>query len=600
MSQVVITSITANTPVDIYYCNSFSASCVFVSTVSVFPYEFSIPSPYSEDNFIIKIIDSVGCIIGDPIFVTPTPTSSLTPTPTPTNTITPTITITSTPTNTKTPTNTPTNTETPTNTPTNSVTPTQTPAVAYHYRGQNSYTTSGDVCNDVVTILPYYTYISESNTIPVINATIYETLLNGVLYNPFNGEDKFYKMSFGEYFYWVQIDINGDITSFEVCANSVTPTPTPTPTPTNTETPTNTPTPTQTPQYKFLPNGAYLLDSIDNNSSAYFYGYFTGYSQNNSSSKHIIKLNQDLTIDYSFNVGTGFNGVYYNGESILQQPDGKIIATGAFSSYNGTSSTRIIRLNTDGSVDTSFVTGSGFVGTAFPYTLRTGIDSLGNIYVPGRYTQYNGVSVPMGYLAKLNSSGVMDMTFSATNSFNTVTIAVLINDDDSLYVTGYFSSFSGISANRIIKLQSNGYKDTSFNYGTGFNSSGDNPNGFLRISGETSFYVYGYAFSQYNGVPANNIIKLNSDGTVDYSFTGGTGFNGAIYSSSFIVWSNKLLLSGGFTSYNGTTSLYYIILNSDGTVFQSFTTEYEVMFTIGNKLYASEPDGPLVLLMTYP
>lgn len=600
MSQVVITSITANTPVDIYYCNSFSASCVFVSTVSVFPYEFSVPSPYDEENFIIKIIDTQGCIVGDPFFITPTPTSSLTPTPTPTNTTTPTNTVTNTPTNTETPTNTPTQTNTSTNTPTNSVTPTQTPAVAYHYRGQNSYTTSGDVCNDIVTILPYYTYISEANTIPVIGATIYETLLNGVLYNPFNGGDKFYKMGFGLYYYWVQIDINGDIISFGICENSVTPTPTPTNTPTNTETPTNTPTPTPTPQYKFLPNGAYLLDSIDNGDSAYFYGYFTGYSQNNSSSKHIIKLNQDLTIDYSFNVGTGFDGVYYNGESILQQLDGKIVATGVFTSYNGTSSTRIIRLNTDGSVDTSFVTGSGFVGTAFPYTLRTGIDSLGNIYVPGRYTQYNGVSVPMGYLAKLNSDGVMDMTFSATSSYNNVTMAVLINDDDSLYVTGYFSSFSGVSANRIIKLMSNGYKDTSFNYGTGFNSSGDNPNGFLRISGETSFYVYGTNFTQYNGISANSIIKLNSDGTVDNSFNYGTGFNGGVLSPSLIIWSNKLLLSGSFTSYNGTPSLYYIILNSDGTVFQSFTTEYEVMFTIGDKLYGSEPDGPLVLIMTYP
>jgi hypothetical protein len=56
MSQIVeITSVTANTPVDIYYCNSFSASCVFVSTVSIFPYEFEVPSPYSETNFIIKM-----------------------------------------------------------------------------------------------------------------------------------------------------------------------------------------------------------------------------------------------------------------------------------------------------------------------------------------------------------------------------------------------------------------------------------------------------------------------------------------------------------------------------------------------------------------
>ena len=214
MSQLVtITSVTANTPVDIYYCNSFSASCVFVSTVSVFPFEFYVPSPYDEMDFVIKILDTQGCNVGDTIFITPTPTSSVTPTMTPTITSTPTQTITSSVTLTMTPTN----TGTPTMTPTNTSTPTQTPSIAFHYIGQNSFITSGSVCNDTITILPYYTYISESNLIPVIGATIYQTLSNGVLYNPFNGGNKFYKLSFGGNYYWVQIQINGDILSFGIC-----------------------------------------------------------------------------------------------------------------------------------------------------------------------------------------------------------------------------------------------------------------------------------------------------------------------------------------------------------------------------------------------
>ena len=209
MSQsVTITSVTANTPVDIYYCDSFSANCVFVSTVSVFPYQFDVPAPYNEMDFVIKIIDTQGCNIGDMVFITPTPTSSVTPT------------ITQTPTGT--PTQTPTQTGTPTQTPTNTATPTQTPSVATHFIGQNPFTTSGGVCNDIVTILPYYTYLSESNNIPVVGATIYQTLVNGVLYNPFNGNGNFYKMSFGPYYYGVQINVNGEIVSFGICENSVT------------------------------------------------------------------------------------------------------------------------------------------------------------------------------------------------------------------------------------------------------------------------------------------------------------------------------------------------------------------------------------------
>ena len=53
--QVTITSVTANTPVEIFYCDSFSANCVYVSTVSVFPYTFDVPPPYNENNIVIKI-----------------------------------------------------------------------------------------------------------------------------------------------------------------------------------------------------------------------------------------------------------------------------------------------------------------------------------------------------------------------------------------------------------------------------------------------------------------------------------------------------------------------------------------------------------------
>jgi len=56
-----ITTITANTPVDIYYCDSMSASCVFVTSTSVFPYQFSVPAPYDETDFVVKIIDSQTC-----------------------------------------------------------------------------------------------------------------------------------------------------------------------------------------------------------------------------------------------------------------------------------------------------------------------------------------------------------------------------------------------------------------------------------------------------------------------------------------------------------------------------------------------------------
>jgi len=214
MSQeVTISSVTANTPVDIYYCDSMSASCVYVATVATFPYTFDVLDPYDNGDFVIKIVDTQGCEIGHIVEVTPTPTPTNTTTPTPTTTVTPTNTTTNTPT----PTITPTNTLTPTITPTITSTPTATPVIAYHAIGNNLSITSANTCSDTVTIVNYYTYLSQANLTPVNGAIVYQTNVSGVLYNPFNGGNRYLKMGFGGDYYVVQIDGGGTIIDFEIC-----------------------------------------------------------------------------------------------------------------------------------------------------------------------------------------------------------------------------------------------------------------------------------------------------------------------------------------------------------------------------------------------
>jgi hypothetical protein len=246
MSELVnILAVTANTPVEIYYCDSFSANCVYVATVSTFPYEFIVPEPYSEQNFLVKIIDTQSFEYGEFVFITPTPTPSTTPPVTPT--VTPTPTVSTTPTTT--PTVTPTLTITPSITP--SITPTNTPTQVFslHFVGQNTFITSANTCSDELTVQDYYTYINEADTVPVVGVKIYQTAFGQALFNPYNGNNRFTKFTFGENVYAVQVDNDGTILDFALCVDLVSPTPTPTntTTPTPTNTPTNTTTPTLTP-----------------------------------------------------------------------------------------------------------------------------------------------------------------------------------------------------------------------------------------------------------------------------------------------------------------------------------------------------------------
>jgi hypothetical protein len=67
--------------------------------------------------------------------------------------------------------------------------------------------------------------------------------------------------------------------------------------------------------------------------------------------------------------------------------NGQILCGGQFTSYNGTTSNYIARLNSSGSYDTTWNIGSGF-------DLQVNSLSIlnGQLYCAGAFTQFNGVS----------------------------------------------------------------------------------------------------------------------------------------------------------------------------------------------------------------
>ena len=316
--------------------------------------------------------------------------------------------------------------------------------------------------------------------------------------------------------------------------------------------------------YGWLPVDFYMLDIIYENNTTYYYGNFNTFTNGETDYPYsgLIKLNEDLSVDTSFDIGTGFNQVIYTGESITKQADGKIICTGFFTSFDGVSQNRITRLNADGSIDLAF---SQNIGTGFNnFTQGSKVDSNGSIVVAGFFTSFNGT--PSSRIARLLSDGTIDPSFVIGSGFSGgggTGTDVLINSDNSMFCLGYWNTFNGTPVSPgITKLTSTGSLDPAFNGGTGFNPYlTGNPNYFIRYANETSFYVTGY-FTSYNGVSANYIIKLNEDGSIDTSADFGTGFNNITFLST-IIWDDKIYIKGSFTSYNGVDSYQNIILNLD-------------------------------------
>jgi uncharacterized delta-60 repeat protein len=317
-----------------------------------------------------------------------------------------------------------------------------------------------------------------------------------------------------------------------------------------------------------------IAPAADGSSDVYVGGQFTSY--NGTSSNSIIRLNNDGTVDSAFAVGTGFNKY---ASSVVPADDGSgdVYVGGGFTSYNGTTSNRFIRLNSDGTVDNTFDVGTGFDNEVTSIAPTT--DGSGDVYVGGNFTSYNGTT--SNRLIRLNSDGTVDTVFG----FDSFVFSIVPADDGSgdIYVGGDFASYNDSSSKSIIRLNSDGTVDTAFAVGTGFNSYVHS----LALATDGSGDVYaGGNFSSYNGTTSRYIIRLNSDGTVDSDFAIGTGFNGWV--SPLVPaadGSGDVYVGGGFSSYNGTTSGNIIRLNSDGTVDSTFVVETG----FGSQVYSLAP-----------
>lgn len=309
-------------------------------------------------------------------------------------------------------------------------------------------------------------------------------------------------------------------------------------------------------------------------------GDFTIY--NGSGSNYFIEITQAGTIVTTFS-----NNFNENVTTIQLQEDGKIILGGNFTSYSGTNINRIIRLNSDYSYDSSFNVGTGFDGQVWSSVVLPD----GSIVFVGDFNTYNGVSV--GKIAKLNSSGVLDTTFNTNigSGFSTFGVnTIKITSDGKLLIGGNFVNFNGVSTARIVKLDFNGLRDNTFNIGTGFNSAVS----VIEEDGNGQLFIGGF-FTQYNGVNRNGLVKLNSGGTIDNTFNIGVGFQTSTDVRTInILDDGKILVCGGFVFFNNIRADRFVVLNSNGSF--NFTLNPPLVTSV-NTVFETFPLNKTMLIM---
>lgn len=157
----------------------------------------------------------------------------------------------------------------------------------------------------------------------------------------------------------------------------------------------------------------------------------------------IARVNVDGTLDTGFDPGSGANSSLY---CAAVQSDGKLIIGGAFTSYDGTPCGRIARLNVDGSLDTSFD-----VGTGANYLIQTiVVESSGKILIGGSFADFNGIG--NNNIARLDSDGSMDSDFLLGTGANYGIRTITIQADGRIIIGGGFTGYDGTGRNRIARL----------------------------------------------------------------------------------------------------------------------------------------------------
>jgi uncharacterized delta-60 repeat protein len=273
--------------------------------------------------------------------------------------------------------------------------------------------------------------------------------------------------------------------------------------------PTPTPTPTPSPgriDTAFVPapgtNDAVNVVIPQPDGKVIVAGRFT--QANNVVRNRIARFNFNGSLDVTFDPGTGADAEI---TAAVLQPDGRIVVAGRFTHFNDILHNRVCRLNANGSVDQSFGLGAGINNSVFALALQ----SDGRIVVGGQFTQVD--LTQLFNLARLNTNGSVDSTFDPGNGPNGDVNAIVIQPDGAIIIGGTFIGYNGFARGGIARVLSNGMLDSSFDSGVGTGG-----NVFALALQHNGQIVLGGRFVQYAGINRTYIARVFSNGSLDSGF----------------------------------------------------------------------------------
>ncbi|HVM50725.1 MAG TPA: delta-60 repeat domain-containing protein [Candidatus Acidoferrum sp.] len=318
-------------------------------------------------------------------------------------------------------------------------------------------------------------------------------------------------------------------------------------------------------------------------------GNFTNVTQ--SARSRIARLHADGSLDGSFDPGAGPGLATANVEALALQSNGQVLVGGLFTTVDGLTQNALARLNADGSLDDGYnpvLTGS--------YVDALAVQAGDQLLIGGSFSKVNGTA--RGNFARLNSNGSLDTGFAATGAgAKGVVRAIVVLTNGQVVIGGDFTAYNGTNLGCIARVNADGSLDTTFNSGGGASQGSPTQIYALALQPDGKLLIGG-RFEVYGGVAAENLARLNADGSADTNFHTGSldGGNVAIHAVAPQP-DGKVLIGGEFLEVHGIGRSYYARVNSDGSLDTTFNPGAGALCPLYPYVYSivRQPDGEVVL-----
>ena len=355
----------------------------------------------------------------------------------------------------------------------------------------------------------------------------------------------------------------------------------------------------------------------------------------------IARLNADGTLDLAFASGTGgTNGAV---DALALQTDSKIVLGGDFTRVNGVVRNRVARLASDGSLDSSFQSGAGGDNRVHAALLQAD----GKVLIGGAFTTFDGVGRKR--FARLNTDGTLDTSYAEfAVDFDKEVRALALRQDGRALAGGDFDlpyfrtsafyydgapsgrlqDYLGASCGavlalpdkrmlracydwpliRIIRTNPDGSSDPAFDVRLSGSIDGLGPRVFTLVSQPDGRVLIAGNFRYVNGVQRISVARVNPDGTTDTTFQDPyvrRTRSGSEVRTVGVQPDGKIVIGGFFDIVGGIYVWPYVNiarLNADGTRDTSFLAAWSAPGSRTVSAVAIQGDGKVLVevLLEFP